>query len=310
MPFPTTARAVGLALAMGLAAVPLADCAAMEQTPHASLAARLTDPRPLVVAHRGCWRSPAENALAGLRACIDLGIDMVEIDLRRTQDGVIVLLHDATLDRTTSLTGPLAQTPYATLAKARLKRGLGGPDAPFTKEAPPTFEQVLEASKGRIFLFLDIKDPIHAEVAELVRKHGAEQQVLFSVNAAFGPKVLTRALVGDSVLMPKFDQYSGSVCAPDLDPSGQAATYADLQTPIYEAVFCDDAFLKRVRARAGDAGLWVNALGPRFMAGRDEAVALRDPDAVWGALLNLGVTAIQTDHPAELSAYLRKTGRR
>lgn len=310
MPLMTTARAVGLVLAMGLAGVPLADCAAMDQTPPASLAARLADPRPLVVAHRGCWRSPAENALAGLRACIALGVDMVEIDLRRTQDGVIVLLHDATLDRTTSLTGVLAQTPYAALETARLRHGQGGPEAPLTDEAPPTFEQVLEASKGRIFLFLDIKDPIHAEVADLVRKHGAEHRVLFSVNAAFGPAVLTPALVGDAALMPKFDQYAASTCAPDADPADQAAAYAGLRAPIYEAVFCDDAFLARVRARTGGAGLWVNALGPRFMAGREEGLALRDPDAVWGALLNLGVTAIQTDHPAELAAYLRKIGRR
>src|SRR5688500_19729358 len=72
-----------------------------------SVTARLADPRPLVIAHRGCWRQPAENSLAAIAACAALGVDMVEIDLRQTKDGVIVLLHDDSLERTTSLSGPL-----------------------------------------------------------------------------------------------------------------------------------------------------------------------------------------------------------
>lgn len=78
-----------------------ASCAEDDVTP--SLQRHLIDPRPLVIAHRGCWRETAENSIEGICKCAQLGVDLVEVDLRVTEDGVVILLHDDTLERTTSL---------------------------------------------------------------------------------------------------------------------------------------------------------------------------------------------------------------
>lgn len=274
----------------------------------ASVASRLADPRPLVVAHRGCWRQPAENSLAAIAACAALGVDMVEIDLRQTKDGVIVLLHDDSLERTTSLSGPLRDKNRAELQSARLRREAGGPRAGLTDEHLPSFEEVL-AAPVKVFFFLDIKEPIHEEVARLLDEHGAWDRVLFSMNKEFGPGLLRARFVGRATVMPKLSENFGGKCASGLDPAADLTAYAELHALIYEVVFCDDRFFDLARTQARGARLWVNTLGPVFDGGRDEATALADPDAVWGELLNRGASALQTDHPGELIAYLRKTGR-
>ena len=61
----------------------------------------------IVVAHRGDWRNAPENSLQAIQNCIDMGVDMVEIDIRETKDCHLVLMHDKTLDRTTNGKGEI-----------------------------------------------------------------------------------------------------------------------------------------------------------------------------------------------------------
>ncbi len=271
-----------------------------------SVAERFARTEPVVIAHRGCWRDGPENSLAALNACAKLGVDMVEIDLRQTGDGVIVIVHDKTLDRTTDLSGPLADRTWADLSKAHLRQGLGGPDTPLTDQRVLTFEQMLEAAiAADVQLFLDIKEPLHDQAFAIVQKHHAEDRVLFSMNRNFGPEIRDAAFIGKAAVMPKLSQYLNGDCTAD-DPSADLAAYASLDAVAYEAVFCDDTFIDRVMsAPDAPAELWVNALGPGYMGGRDEETALHDPEAVWGQLLAKGVTAIQTDHPKELIDFLK-----
>ncbi|HET7736753.1 MAG TPA: glycerophosphodiester phosphodiesterase family protein [Nocardioidaceae bacterium] len=65
---------------------------------------RTTTPRPLNIAHRGASFAAPENTLSAVRRAVDFGADMVEVDVQRTKDGVLVLLHDSTLSRTTDVT--------------------------------------------------------------------------------------------------------------------------------------------------------------------------------------------------------------
>ena len=56
----------------------------------------------LVAAHRGDWRNYPENSLEGINSAIEMGVDIVELDLQCTKDSVLILMHDNTLDRTTT----------------------------------------------------------------------------------------------------------------------------------------------------------------------------------------------------------------
>ena len=56
----------------------------------------------LVVAHRGNWRSAPENSVAAIDSAIQMGVDIVEIDIHKTKDGQLILMHDDRVDRTTN----------------------------------------------------------------------------------------------------------------------------------------------------------------------------------------------------------------
>jgi len=75
-------------------------------------------PRPLVFAHRGGSALAPENTMAAFANGLTLGADGLELDVHLSNDGVVVVHHDATLDRTTSLTGPIAARSAADLAHA------------------------------------------------------------------------------------------------------------------------------------------------------------------------------------------------
>lgn len=56
----------------------------------------------LVVSHRADWRNAPENSLQAIQNCIDMGVDIIEIDLKKTKDGHLILMHDKKIDRTTT----------------------------------------------------------------------------------------------------------------------------------------------------------------------------------------------------------------
>ena len=97
-------------------------------------------PATLVAAHRGGAALWPENSLLAFRNAIALGVDAIELDLHMTADGEVVVLHDPTLERTTTGSGSLRDLRLADLAPLRLK----GPDGAVTSERIPTFAQVLD----------------------------------------------------------------------------------------------------------------------------------------------------------------------
>ena len=75
----------------------------------------------IVVSHRGDWRNAPENSLQAIKNCITMGVDMVEIDIRETKDGHLVVIHDKTLDRTTNGKGKVKEWSLDSLKTLYLK---------------------------------------------------------------------------------------------------------------------------------------------------------------------------------------------
>ncbi len=122
------------------------------------------------VAHRGASADLPENTLPAFERAVALGADVIEADVRLTSDGTPLILHDATLDRTTSATGPLAAM---TAAEARAVDAGGG--API-----PTVEEVLEVARGRARVNLDLKElDAVRPAAEIVQAAGMVDGVSF-----------------------------------------------------------------------------------------------------------------------------------
>ena len=86
-----------------------------------------SDQYVMVIAHRGDWRNFPENSIEAIRSAIKLGVDMVEIDIRKTKDGNLILMHDETVDRTTNGIGKVSEMTFSEIEELRLMSGVGVP---------------------------------------------------------------------------------------------------------------------------------------------------------------------------------------
>lgn len=137
-----------------------------------------------LVGHRGLSPGYPENTLAAFRNAIALGVDVIEIDLRGTADGDVVVLHDATVDATTDGSGDVT-----TLTLQQIKALDAGAwfDARFAGERIPTYREVLDVVAGTgVKLLLDIKLSDRLDKARIVRlteEYGAELDVIIGVRS-------------------------------------------------------------------------------------------------------------------------------
>jgi len=145
--------------------------------------------RTWVIAHRGFSGRAPENTLAAISEAIAIGADMAEIDVTLTADERVVVIHDETLDRTTTGAGKVADHSFNDI------RGLdaGSWFAPqFAGEKVPTLSEVLDMTKGRILLNVEIKSEavdrgISDKVAAAIGDRGMANQVVVS---SFSPTAL------------------------------------------------------------------------------------------------------------------------
>ena len=143
------------------------------------------------IAHRGASGRAPENTLSAFRKALDIGVDAVELDLHGTKDGEIVAIHDATLDRTTSLSGLVREKTLSAIKTADAG-GWFHPDfgseriqvdaAPVrtvARELVPTLAEALECIAGAAIAVLEIKDSTIGEaVVRKVRDMNALERVV------------------------------------------------------------------------------------------------------------------------------------
>jgi len=128
--------------------------------------------QPFVIAHAACKGHAPENTLAGLRAALELGADGIEVDVRTTADGVPVLLHDPTVDRTTDGHGDVTKMALADVKT--LDAGARQFEGRFAGEAVPSLAEALDLTRGRALTVLEIKQlDIEEQVLRVVRDLGA-----------------------------------------------------------------------------------------------------------------------------------------
>lgn len=140
----TVIRLVGFAAAVGLGAVAVG----------AGVSAARTAIPTFTAAHRGGALLWPENSLRAFRKAVELGADYLEFDVHLTKDGEPVVIHDPTLDRTTTGTGPVRERTLAELQVLRLRDR----DGAATDEPLPTLDEVVQvAAKGHRQMLLEIK---------------------------------------------------------------------------------------------------------------------------------------------------------
>jgi glycerophosphoryl diester phosphodiesterase len=146
---------------------------------------------PLVISHAACKGHAPENTLAGIAAALGLGVDAIEIDVHLSRDGVPVLLHDSTLDRTTDGTGAVTEQTLEQLK--RLDAGARSFDGRFSGERIPTLAEVLDLTRNACLLVIEVKqEGIEQEIASVVRRLEA---VAASMIWSFHPESVRAARV-------------------------------------------------------------------------------------------------------------------
>jgi glycerophosphoryl diester phosphodiesterase len=151
-------------------------------------AACIRDPqchRLVVVAHRAEGVGAPENSREAVRRCIEAGVPVVDIDLRRSRDGHLFVIHDGTLQRTTTLQGRIETMPSETLAQARLANG----------ENLPRFEQIYGVARGRAVLVLNFKAEadVVERVADWMAVEGSFDDIIFFVKTGEEIEAAARA---------------------------------------------------------------------------------------------------------------------
>lgn len=143
-----------------------------------------------VTAHRGASGLAPENTISAVEKALEIGVDRIEIDVQQTSDGVVIVLHDETLSRTTDLDGKVKDLTWAEIQKAKANKGF---EKEFPDERIPTLEAVFELMDGRVEFVIEIKDgnetypDIEENVIALIRKYKAEKWAMVHT---FNDKVL------------------------------------------------------------------------------------------------------------------------
>lgn len=258
--------------------------------------------RVLVVAHRGDWRYAPENSLAAIEHSIAIGVDIVELDLQMTKDSVLVIMHDATLNRTTTGKGKVRDWTLDSIKTLKLKNGAGI----HTKHRVPTLEEALMAAKGKILINLDKADRFLDMVIPILEKTGTTEQIVMKGGRPAAEVLERYGKNLDKILYMPIVNLSKEN-AREL----MTAYMTELKPCAYELVYSSDEHLayplELKKELAGKSLIWYNTLWDTLCGGHDDDLALEDPDAAFGFLIDtLGANIIQTDRSEYLLEYLRK----
>ncbi|WP_052055363.1 DUF6454 family protein [Myxosarcina sp. GI1] len=287
-----------------------------------------------VVAHRGGYYEDGvttlpENSLATIEQAIALGVEMVELDVWKTQDNRYVIIHDETVDRTTTGSGRVEDLTLEELKELNLIIEDFGE---VTSEKIPTLEEALRAVEDKIMLNIDIKLPVEelVNVMNMARELGVDEQIVIK-NPVNNEEQL--AAVKDTLAQLPFDVRFMPIIDDELvsDPEFVERVFNEFQPdaaemlvrpqegeePVTAPGFLFSEEVKDI-AEEYDVRLWINTLFANtdiddngFINGfRNDALALTEPDAVYGYWADAGASIQQTDESELAIDYLESNGLR
>lgn len=231
------------------------------------------------VAHRGATGYAPENTMAGFDLAVKMKADYIEIDLQRSKDGKLVVIHDTTVDRTTDGTGKVGDLTFEQLRS--LDAGSWKAEQ-FAGEQIPTFEEILDRYHGKIGILIELKAPelypgIEEQVAAALKERNLhkpqnEKIILQSFNFESMKKM--------DKLLPKvpIGVLTSNRSHTTAEALQEFSTYADWFNPSYGIV--TEELVNHVHALDMQIGSWT----------------VRSQEAA-DFLFDMGVDAIITDYP-------------
>ncbi|MUH34668.1 glycerophosphodiester phosphodiesterase [Zobellia amurskyensis] len=241
----------------------------------------------LVAAHRGAHMGNFENSIASAKQAIKLGVDIIEIDVKTTKDGHLILMHDSSIDRTTTGNGKVEELTLAEIRKYKLKAPYGR----ISEETVPTFEEFLKVTKGKIMIDVDMKTDNVKGILKEVHALGIEKEVFYFDND-YDQLDLIMELDKSAQLMPR--AYSLQMADSAVVKFAPPVVHIDSK---FNTKAVGD-LLKKNNSR-----IWINTLGEK-----DALIRYGKGEGVIQELIKHGVNIIQTDEPEMLLELLRNKG--
>lgn len=231
------------------------------------------------VAHRGATAYAPENTIAAFDLAVEMKADYIEIDVQRSKDGALVLIHDTTVDRTTDGTGKVGDL---TLEQLRSLDAGSWKGDQYKGEPIPTFEEILDRYRGKVGILIELKAP---ELYPGIEKQVADALKARNLNKPQNEKIIIQSFNFESMkktneLLPKvpIGVLTSSRAHTTPDALQEFSTYADWFNPSYGIV--TEELVNQVHSLGMKIGSWT----------------VRSQEAA-NFLFEMKVDAIITDYP-------------
>jgi len=234
----------------------------------------------VAIAHRGEHLHHPENTIPAFQEAIRLGADFIEVDVRTTADGKLVLSHDGKVDRRTTGQGEVAKMTFNEVRAldAGIKSG-----AQFAGTKVPTFDEALDLARGKIGIYVDVKQASAKDLVTHIGEHGMSDNVVIYAGLRLSKEI--QALNPQLKVMPESDNVETvKRLLEELHPKVVAFGAHDFTPDIIRLV------------KEAHAEIYVDRMGAT------------DAPAGWQSAIDAGADGIQTDRPGELVKYLREKG--
>lgn len=256
----------------------------------------------ICIAHRGDWHSFPENSAEAINAAAEY--DAVSVDVRLTADGKPVLMADEKVDRMSvdgegkSVSGKVSSFTLAQLKELYLRESNGGTDKKKTTCRIPELKEIYETAAGRTAVMLNVQENDFKTVYDYVKALGKLDETVFRINAKPQKIIeLTKDLDGVNAT----GNYQGNIIF--------------LATSAVKKYFAANIYTIEMGSTNGNGVLYDNFLMKRFVGSKRAMVSMvngrcgkrADNETGWDDLISRGYSVIETDFPAELTEYIRKT---
>lgn len=268
------------------------------------VASRFSDGQEKIIciAHRGDWHSFPENSAEAVNAAAEY--DAVSIDVRLTSDGKPILMADETIDRMLvdgegkPVSGNVSSFTLAQLKALYLRKANGGADKKKTDCRIPELKEIYETADGKTAIMLNVQVNDFKPVYDYVKSLGKLNETIFRINANAKKIIeLTKGLDDINVT----GNYQGNIIF--------------LATSAVKECFANKIYTIEMGSTNGNGVLYGNFFMKRFVGNKRAMVSMvngrcgkrADNETGWDDLISRGYSVIETDYPAELTEYIRKT---
>jgi glycerophosphoryl diester phosphodiesterase len=231
------------------------------------------------VAHRGATGYAPENTIAAFDLAVDMKADYIEIDVQRSKDGELVLIHDTTVDRTTNGTGKVGELTFEQLRSLDAGSWKG---EQYVGEPIPTFDEILDRYHGKVGILIELKAP---ELYPGIEEQVAEALTERNLDKPQNEKIIIQSFNFESMkktneLLPQvpIGVLTSNRAHTTTEALQEFSTYADWFNPSYGIV--TEELVNNVHALGMKIGSWT----------------VRSQEAA-DFLLDMKVDAIITDYP-------------